>query len=30
MAHMKTILKNEPQSSFTLFYGNRSSREVIF
>ncbi|MEZ5057479.1 MAG: 1,2-phenylacetyl-CoA epoxidase subunit PaaE [Saprospiraceae bacterium] len=30
MAHMKTILRNEPQSSFTLFYGNRTSREVIF
>jgi ring-1,2-phenylacetyl-CoA epoxidase subunit PaaE len=30
MAHMKTILKKEPKSSFTLFYGNRTSRDVIF
>ena len=30
MALMKTILKKEPKSSFTLFYGNRTSRDVIF
>lgn len=30
MAHMKTILQKEPKSTFTLFYGNRTSRDVIF
>lgn len=27
---MKTILKKEPKSFFTLFYGNQASRSIIF
>ncbi|MCC6726707.1 MAG: 2Fe-2S iron-sulfur cluster binding domain-containing protein, partial [Saprospiraceae bacterium] len=27
---IKTVLRNEPESHFTLFYGNRNSESVIF
>ncbi|MBP7273711.1 MAG: phenylacetate-CoA oxygenase/reductase subunit PaaK [Saprospiraceae bacterium] len=27
---MKTVLLNEPESSFTLFYGNKSTESIIF
>ena len=27
---LKTALHNQPKSSFTLIYGNRSSRSIIF
>lgn len=30
MSIMKTVLEEEPQSSFTLVYGNRSKNSVIF
>lgn len=30
MSIIKTVLAEEPQSTFTLAYGNRSSREVMF
>src|SRR4030095_6951854 len=30
MSLIKTALKAEPESSFTLFYGNRDSNSVIF
>lgn len=30
MAHMKTILRREPDSEFFLFYGNRDSRSILF
>jgi len=30
LSHLKTILKDEPQSHFTLFYGNRSKDSIIF
>lgn len=30
MSHMKTILKREPKSSFTLFYGNKNTASIIF
>lgn len=30
MAHMKTILKREPDSEFFLFYGNQNSRSILF
>ena len=30
MSIMKTVLENEPESSFTLVYGNRSRNTIIF
>ncbi len=30
MSIMKTVLENEPNSSFTLVYGNRSKNSIIF
>ncbi|GAB5538178.1 MAG: phenylacetate-CoA oxygenase/reductase subunit PaaK [Salibacteraceae bacterium] len=30
MAHMKTILAKEPNSEFTLFYGNKNTASIIF
>lgn len=30
MSIMKTVLKNEPESTFTLIYGNRSRGTIIF
>ena len=27
---LKTVLQNEPQSNFTLFYGNKNAKSVIF
>lgn len=30
MAMLKTVLKHEPQSTFTLVYGNKTEKETIF
>ncbi len=30
MSILKTVLKTEPQSAFTLFYGNRATDSIIF
>jgi ring-1,2-phenylacetyl-CoA epoxidase subunit PaaE len=30
MSILKTVLRREPKSTFTLFYGNRTARSIIF